>query len=178
MCGRYALYGPISRHRGYEQVVFTFLNRSVAFVPHYNAAPTQYLPVYRIDPERGRALATPNAMQPPYTIIFTANGAEAENRIKEAQRGLFAIRTSCHYFAAHQFRILLSALAYTLVEWLRALVLQGTVLAKAQVATLRSKLLKLDAVITRTTRRIRLCFASQWPMAAVFQHALNALSSP
>ena len=56
MCGRYALYGPISRHRGDEDRVFTFLDRSVALVPHYNAAPTQYLPVYRIDPDRGREL--------------------------------------------------------------------------------------------------------------------------
>ena len=29
----------------------------MAFLPHYNAAPTQYLPVYRIDPEPGRELA-------------------------------------------------------------------------------------------------------------------------
>ena len=64
MCGRYALYGPISRHReDDDQLLFTFLDRRVAFVPHYNAAPTQYLPVYRmalgqpLDPERGRELA-------------------------------------------------------------------------------------------------------------------------
>ena len=103
---------------------------------------------------------------------------EAENRIKAAQLGLFATRTSCHYFAANQFRILLSALAYTLVERLRAVALQGTVLAKAQGVTLRSKLLKLAAVIIRNTRRVRLYFASPWPMAPIFQHALNALSSP
>ncbi len=48
MCGRYAIFGPISRHRDNEELLFTFLDSSVAFVPHYNAAPTQYLPVYRI----------------------------------------------------------------------------------------------------------------------------------
>ena len=48
MCGRYALFGPISRHRDNEELLFTFLDRNVAFVPHYNAAPTQYLPVYRM----------------------------------------------------------------------------------------------------------------------------------
>jgi hypothetical protein len=57
MCGRYALYGPISRHRDSgEELLFTFLDRSVAFVPRYNAAPTEYLPVYRIHPKRGREL--------------------------------------------------------------------------------------------------------------------------
>ena len=29
MCGRYAIYGPLSRHREDEQPVFTFLDRSV-----------------------------------------------------------------------------------------------------------------------------------------------------
>ena len=68
MCGRYALYGPISRHREDDPLEFTFLDRRVSFVPHYNAAPTQHLPVYRmalalghpvgqpLDPERGREL--------------------------------------------------------------------------------------------------------------------------
>jgi len=45
-----------------------------------------------------------------YDALYCQRG-EAENRIKEAQLGLFATRTSCHYFAANQFRILLSALA-------------------------------------------------------------------
>ena len=56
MCGRYALYGPISRHRKDEILEFAFLDRMIPFVPHYNAAPSQYLPVYRSDPERGREL--------------------------------------------------------------------------------------------------------------------------
>jgi hypothetical protein len=81
-----------------------------------------------------------------YDILYCRRG-EAENRIKEAQLGLFATRTSCQYFDADQFRILLSALAYTLVERLRTLALKGTPLAKAQIHTLRNQLLKLAAVI-------------------------------
>lgn len=56
MCGRYALYGPNSRHRKDEILEFSFLDRMMPFVPHYNAAPPQYQPVYRIDSERGREL--------------------------------------------------------------------------------------------------------------------------
>jgi putative SOS response-associated peptidase YedK len=56
MCGRYAIFGPISRHRKDEQLLLQLLDRTTAFTPHYNAAPTQYLPVYRIDPERGPEL--------------------------------------------------------------------------------------------------------------------------
>jgi len=111
-----------------------------------------------------------------YDDIYCQRG-EAENRIKEAQVGLFATRTSCHYFAANQLRVLLAALAYVLIERLRALALQGTELACAQVDTLRIRLLKLAAVVTRNTRRIRLYFASNWPGAPIFALAMRALGA-
>jgi hypothetical protein len=60
---------------------------------------------------------------------------------------------------------------------LRTLALQGTALATAQVDTLRIRLLKLAAVVTRNTRRIRLYFASNWPSAAIFVQAMRAISS-
>ena len=103
---------------------------------------------------------------------------EAENRIKEAQVGLFATRTSCHHFQSNQLRMLLAALGYVLIERLRALALVGTKLATAQVDTLRCKLLKLAAVVTRNTRRIRLYLASHWPSADIFAHAMRQLRSP
>lgn len=111
-----------------------------------------------------------------YDHIYCQRG-EAENRIKEAQVGLFATRTSCHHFAANQLRVLLAALAYVLIERMRALALQGSELASAQIDTLRIRLLKLGAVITRNTRRIRLYFASNWPSASIFVQAMRALGS-
>lgn len=112
-----------------------------------------------------------------YDDLYCQRG-EAENRIKEAQVGLFATRTSCQHFRSNQLRMLLAALGYVLIERLRALALQGTVLAKAQVDTLRIKLLKIAAVVTRNTRRIRLYLASNWPSADIFAHAMNQLRSP
>jgi hypothetical protein len=111
-----------------------------------------------------------------YDNLYCQRG-EAENRIKEAQVGLFATRTSCHYFQSNQLRVLMAALGYVLIERLRALALQGTVLANAQVDTLRVKLLKLAAVVTRNTRRIRLYLASNWPSAGIFTHAMAQLRS-
>jgi putative SOS response-associated peptidase YedK len=46
MCGRYALYGPVSRK---NREVIEFLDRELEFGDTYNAAPTQMLPVYRLD---------------------------------------------------------------------------------------------------------------------------------
>ena len=112
-----------------------------------------------------------------YDDLYCQRG-EAENRIKEAQVGLFAMRTSCHHLQSNQLRMLLAALGYVLIERLRALALAGTALATAQVDTLRIKLLKLAAVVTRNTRRIRLYLAPSWPSANLFAHAMSQLRSP
>ena len=112
-----------------------------------------------------------------YDDLYCQRG-EAENRIKEAQVGLFATRTSCRHLQSNQLRVLLAALGYVLIERRRALALQGTALACAQVDTLRIKLLKLAAVVTRNTRRIRLYLASNWPSADIFAHAMRQLRSP
>ena len=117
------------------------------------------------------------SLQALYDGLYCQRG-EAQNRIKEAQVGLFATRTSCHQFQSNQLRALLAALGYVLIERLRALALQGTELATAQVDTLRIKLLKVGAVITRNTRRIRLYLASNWPSADIFAHAMLVLRSP
>ena len=111
-----------------------------------------------------------------YDDLYCQRG-EAENRIKEAQVGLFATRTSCQHLQGNQLRVLLAALGYVLIERLRALALAGTALACAQVDTLRIKLLKVAAVVTRNTRRIRLYLASNWPSADIFAHAMRQLRS-
>jgi len=53
MCGRYALYGPVSRTNRHA---IEFLEQEIDFAPSYNAAPTQKLPVFRASSERGREL--------------------------------------------------------------------------------------------------------------------------
>jgi hypothetical protein len=101
---------------------------------------------------------------------------EAENRIKEAQIDLFGRRASCHRFWANQLRLLLAALAYTLMVNLRRQALAGTVLATACTATIRVQLLKIAAAVVRNTRRVRLLLASSHPMRAVFASAAHALA--
>lgn len=79
--------------------------------------------------------------------------APIENRIKELLYGLNIDRTSCTRFFANQFRVMLTAAAYVLLQELR-LSAQRTDLANAQVSTLRERLLKLAVWIERSTRRI------------------------
>lgn len=111
-----------------------------------------------------------------YEETYCARG-EMENRIKEQQLGLFADRTSCQGWWANQFRLLLSGAAYVLLESIRRVGLAGTELARAQVGTIRLKLLKVGAVVVRNTRRIRLLLSSAYPLQALFAQVAARLSS-
>lgn len=110
-----------------------------------------------------------------YDRVYCARG-EMENRIKE-QMQLFADRTSCHHWWANQFRLMLSSLAYVLVDAIRRIALKKTLLAKAQVHTIRLKLLKIGAVIVRNTRRVRILMSSHYPRQALFAQVASRLDT-
>jgi hypothetical protein len=110
-----------------------------------------------------------------YEQIYCARG-ELENRIKEQQLGLFADRTSCHDFLANQFRLLLSSLAYVLIETLRRTMLAGTELARAQATTIRLKLFKIGALVQRSVRRIVIHLSESFPMRELVHSLAAALS--
>jgi hypothetical protein len=111
---------------------------------------------------------TPGDPQELYEDVYCQRG-EAENRIKEQQLDLFADRTSCHRFLAHQFRLLLSSAAYVLVQALRRTALAGTELAEAQVGTIRLKLFKVAARVVVSARRVVFHLASSYPYQAIFR---------
>jgi hypothetical protein len=111
-----------------------------------------------------------------YDEVYCARG-EMENRIKEQQLDLFADRTSCTKWWANQFRLLLSSLAYLLLEAIRRLGLKGTELDRAQCGTIRLKLLKIGAVIRRNTRRVYFHLSSACPYQDLFFRAARRLST-
>ncbi len=98
-----------------------------------------------------------------------------ENRIKEQQLDLFADRTSCHKWWPNQFRLLLSALAYTLMEAIRRIGLTGTRMARARCGTIRLRLLKIGAIIQRNTRRVRFLMSSACPDEDLFRLVASRL---
>jgi len=111
-----------------------------------------------------------------YDRRYCARG-EMENRVKE-QMMLFADRVSAHRWWANQWRLLLSGLAYTLLESVRRLALAGTVLAQATCQTLRLKLIKIGTVVERKLSLVRLHFSSAHPLQTVFAHAVRCLAPP
>jgi hypothetical protein len=87
-----------------------------------------------------------------YEKVYCARG-DIENRIKELKGGLEIDRTSCTSFKANQLRALMTAAAYVLMQELR-LHARRTNCARAQVQTLRLRLLKLGVWIKTSVRRI------------------------
>jgi hypothetical protein len=100
---------------------------------------------------------------------------ECENRIKEQQLDLFAGRISCHEFLPNQFRVLLSAAAYVLMDHLRRRGLHGTELQEAQAATIRTRLLKVGARVASSVRRVVLQLSSGYPMRELFSRVAARL---
>jgi len=98
-----------------------------------------------------------------YQKVYCARG-DIENRIKELKDGLEIDRTSCSSFKANQLRVLMTAAAYVLMQELR-LHANRTGCARAQVNTLRLRLLKLGVWIESSVRRIVLHLPTSTPYA-------------
>ncbi len=98
-----------------------------------------------------------------YRKVYCARG-DIENRIKELKLGLEIDRTSCTSFKANQLRVLMTAAAYVLMQELR-LKARRTSCARAQVNTLRLRLLKLGVWIESSVRRIVLHLPASAPYA-------------
>ena len=98
-----------------------------------------------------------------YETVYCARG-DAENRLKELKLGLEIDRTRCTSFRANQFRVLMTAAAYVLMQELR---FRGrrTGCARAQVGTLRLRLLKLGAWVESSVRRVVLHLPIDTPFA-------------
>ena len=105
--------------------------------------------------------------------------ARNEQRNDELKNGLAMDRLSCHRFMANFWRLLLHVHAYNLLNALRDNDEIPAELRRAQPAKWRSRLIKVAARVTQSTRRIVLEVSSSWPhwekLVAVSRRALRAL---
>jgi hypothetical protein len=101
---------------------------------------------------------------------------QCENFIKDFKNALQADRLSCSTFAANFFRLLEHAAAYVLVHALRTQVaLLSPQLGRAQFDTLRLQLLKVAALVSRSTRRLLVRLPSAFPLASLFRQLATML---
>ncbi len=140
--------------------------RVVAKAEYLDKGPNPRFVVTSLVPQSGRRARSMNR-------LYCARG-EMENRIKE-QFSLFADRMSTASLRANQLRLYLSSLAYVLIHALRRLALAGTAWARAQVNTIRLRLLKIAAEVRLSARRICLRYPRAYPWKALFAAAWAAL---
>lgn len=116
----------------------------------------------RLPKDNDRFVVTNLPHKPENVYTIYRQRGDMENRIKELHHGLEIDRTSCTDFRANQFRVLLTAAAYVLMQELRSLA-SGTEFASAQVSTLRERLFKLGVWVERSVRRIVLHLPLGYP---------------
>ena len=106
---------------------------------------------------------------------FYGQRKDAENRLCEVKCDLFAKHCSSNLFNANTLRLYLSAFAHIVfIVLLRSL--KNTPWAGLQPGTLRLKLLKIGACVTRSTRRIHVASSSAYLNQNMFMHVWRKLA--
>jgi hypothetical protein len=108
--------------------------------------------------------------EPPLAVYdWYVDRGQSENWIKDLKNALAADRLSDHRFWANQFRLLLHAAAYWLLDTLRRW-LVGTEAAQFQFDTLRLRLLKIGGRVRELVGRVRLYLAASHPGEPLWLH--------
>ena len=105
-----------------------------------------------------------------------SNAAPPNSGSTNLKHGCFADRLSCHRFWANQFRLLLHAAAYWLLDTLRRWLRQMG-LPRLQLATLRLRLIKNGGWVRERIRGVAIHLASSHPGEPLW-HLLAAHSLP
>jgi hypothetical protein len=117
----------------------------------------------------------------PPEMIYDAycQRGQCENYIKDFKNALAADRLSCSRFVANFFRLLEHAAAYRLMHGLRTCVAkESPALGRTQFDTLRLRLLKVAASVSRSVRRILIRLPAAFPCAKIFRAIAAALEPP
>jgi hypothetical protein len=118
-----------------------------------------------------RFVVTTRTDKPKDIYEFYARRGEGENWIKDLKLHMKADRLSCHRFISNQFRLLLHAAAYWLMDALRRkLVCSGV--RRMQLDSLRLGLIKIGGRVRELLTKVRLHLASGHPGQDLW-HALS-----
>jgi hypothetical protein len=109
-----------------------------------------------------RFVVTSKKEQPKKLYDWYVRRGEVEGWIKDFKRALKADRLSCHRFFANQFRLLLHAAAYWLLDTLRRRLMARGV-RRMQLDTLRLWLLKVGGRVRELLTMVKLHLASGHP---------------
>jgi hypothetical protein len=124
-------------------------------------------------------LAVQDGWTPRRVYQYYCARGNPENRIKEFKGDLQADRLSCEFRRANQFRLLLHVAAYHLFQSiqdaLQNLVPPSSEWARAQVSTIRVKLLKVAARVRVRCRTVRVQLPTSYPWQGLWRQLLRVL---
>jgi Transposase DDE domain group 1 len=109
-----------------------------------------------------RFVVTSRSDEPEQLYDWYVRRGEAEGWIKDFKRALKADRLSCHRFFANQFRLILHAAAYWLLDALRTKLVEVGV-RRMQLDTLRVLVVKIGGRVRQLLTKVRLHLASGHP---------------
>ncbi len=118
-----------------------------------------------------RFVVTTRGDDPKELYEFYARRGQSENWIKDFKLHVKAERLSCHRFVANQFRLLLHAAAYWLMDALRRKLIDSGA-RRMQLDTLRLVLIKIGGRVRELMTKVRLHLASGHPGQSLW-HALS-----
>lgn len=118
-----------------------------------------------------RFVLTTRNDEPKALYEFYARRGEGENWIKDFKLHVKSDRLSCHRFIANQFRLLLHAAAYWLMDALRRKLIESGS-RRMQLDTLRLRLIKVGGRVRELLTKVRLHLASGHPGQSLW-HALS-----
>ena len=118
-----------------------------------------------------RFVVTSRSEEPEELYDWYVRRGEAEGWIKDFKLALKADRLSCHRFFANQFRLLLHAAAYWLLDTLRRKLVERGV-RRMQLDTLRLLVVKIGGRVRQLLTKVRLHLASGHPGQRLW-HALS-----
>jgi hypothetical protein len=123
-----------------------------------------------------RFVVTTRTDEPRDLYEFYARRGEGENWIKDLKLHMKADRLSCHRFIANQFRLLLHAAAYWLMDALRRKLVRGGA-RRMQLDSLRLRLIKIGGRVRELLSRVRLHLASGHPGQDLWHTLLGAFEA-
>jgi hypothetical protein len=118
--------------------------------------------------ENTRFVVSTRAEEPKELYEFYARRGESENWIKDFKLHMKSDRLSCQRFLANQFRLLLHAAAYWLMDALRRKLIDSG-MRRIQLDTLRLRLVKIGGRVRELLTKIRLHLASGHPGQSLWQ---------
>lgn len=120
-----------------------------------------------------RFVVTNKTQQPKELDDWYVGRGECENWIKDYKLYVKADRLSCHRFLASQFRLLLHAAAYWLLDAVRRKLISAG-FERLQLDTLRLRLLKIGGRVKELLTKVKLHLASSHPGHPLWQALAQA----